>query len=114
MVKRMNQEDITKAIIFSQKVDHVLYLIVIVLTDRVPEPIHVHNHLGRLRHICPRVYCFPLYPPLPHPYIPKNLLLGPRSQSLLLHEYRPCRLPYLPTYFLPMGSHDWWKRILRN
>ena len=36
MVKQMSQEDVMKAIIFSQKVDHVLYLTVILLTDRLP------------------------------------------------------------------------------
>lgn len=84
------------------------------LTRTSPEPIHVPNYLGRLRHVHPRLNRLPLYPHLPNPLFPHSLLPCPRSQSLLLRRYYPCRLPYLPTYILSMGSHGWRYRILRR
>lgn len=110
----MSQEDILRAIIFSQKVrSSSLPSNRLVLMERVIEPIYVHNHLGRLGHAHPRLRCLSLHPSVSHPHISKDLLLGPRSESSLLHEYRARRLPHLPPHLISLGSGDRRNRLLR-
>ena len=114
MVKEQSQEDIMKAILFSQKVAYSACPPAPLLTNPPPGSIHRSTPLGRLSHIHSRLYRLPLHPNLCNSPIPQILLCDPCNQHLLLRRHRPCRLPYLSTFILSMGSHDRRKWILRG
>lgn len=82
------------------------------LKRALPEQFLLPYHLGRFRHIHPRLHRLPLHPHLPNTRIPQSLLPDPHNQSRLLRWDRPRQLLHLPAHILSMGTHDWRNWIL--